>query len=116
MFASKGASSQFISRIIRKAPRERTNSLSRSRVAVRSVEVTSRESSIDPAIPAGGISAVWNQLGTNLPAVAVYDMDHSPEDDVLVVGTLGRGAWLVPSLTDQIFPPVNYVESWSSYR
>jgi hypothetical protein len=36
---------------------------------------------------------VWNQLGTGLPSAAiVQDMDYDPVDDVLVAGTMGRGA------------------------
>ncbi|UCE73894.1 MAG: hypothetical protein JSV56_12880, partial [Methanomassiliicoccales archaeon] len=40
----------------------------------------------------------WKRLGANLPNGLVYDLDYSQasnpeEDDVLVAGTLGRGAW-----------------------
>ena len=38
-------------------------------------------------------AGVWNQLGTGLPNAYVFDLDYDPLDDVLVAGTLGRGAW-----------------------
>ncbi len=36
---------------------------------------------------------VWVPLGADLPNVLVYDMEYDIADDVLVAGTLGRGAW-----------------------
>jgi hypothetical protein len=36
---------------------------------------------------------VWQRLGSDLPAVPVYDLHYSRADDVLVAGTMGRGAW-----------------------
>lgn len=38
---------------------------------------------------------VWAQLGSGVPTVLVYDLDYDPVDDVLVAGTMGRGAWLL---------------------
>lgn len=38
---------------------------------------------------------VWNQLGTGLPTVPVYDLDYDAADRIFVAGTLGRGAWLL---------------------
>jgi len=38
-------------------------------------------------------------LGDNLPNAPVYDMVYDVTDDVLVVGTLGRGAWTVPNFS-----------------
>lgn len=35
----------------------------------------------------------WNQLGTGMSNAIVYDLDYDPLHDVLVAGTLGRGAW-----------------------
>lgn len=37
----------------------------------------------------------WTELGAGLPNAPVWDMDYDPIDDVLVAGTLGRGAWMV---------------------
>ena len=35
----------------------------------------------------------WFELGGDLPNVPVWDMNYAPTDDILVAGTLGRGAW-----------------------
>jgi len=43
---------------------------------------------------------IWNELGTNLPNAPVWDMDYDPTDDVLVIATLGRGAWLLPEASN----------------
>ena len=36
---------------------------------------------------------VWSRLGTNLPSVAVYDLEYDVNDKILLAGTMGRGAW-----------------------
>jgi photosystem II stability/assembly factor-like uncharacterized protein len=38
---------------------------------------------------------VWERLGAGLPRVSVYDLEYDATDDVLVAGTLGRGAWIL---------------------
>jgi hypothetical protein len=35
----------------------------------------------------------WAKLGTNLPQVAVYDLDYHTKDDILLAATMGRGTW-----------------------
>ncbi|MEZ6123004.1 MAG: Calx-beta domain-containing protein [Planctomycetaceae bacterium] len=45
----------------------------------------------------------WFKLGTGLPNALNYDLDYSLTDDVLVVGTMGRGAWSLPSVS-QVLP------------
>jgi hypothetical protein len=42
----------------------------------------------------------WNKLGTGLPNVPVWDLVYDVRDDVLVAGTLGRGAWTLTNLRD----------------
>lgn len=42
---------------------------------------------------------VWTEFGAGLPNAPVWDMDYDPNDDILVAGTLGRGAWSVASAT-----------------
>ncbi len=37
--------------------------------------------------------ATWAQLGTGLPNVPVFELEYDVTDNVLVAGTLGRGAW-----------------------
>lgn len=60
-------------------------------------------SPVNQAVFVGGRSGVfqmlvaapraWGEFGVGLPNVPVWDMDLSVSDDVLLVGTLGRGAW-----------------------
>jgi Bacterial Ig domain len=40
----------------------------------------------------------WNKLGIGLPKVQVWDLDYDVVDDVLLAGTLGRGAWTMGNL------------------
>jgi hypothetical protein len=40
----------------------------------------------------------WNRLGTGLPNAPVADLVYDVADDVLVAGTLGRGAWTITNL------------------
>ncbi|MDJ0798501.1 MAG: ubiquitin-activating E1 FCCH domain-containing protein [Calothrix sp. MO_167.B12] len=44
----------------------------------------------------------WLKLGTDLPNVPVWDMDYDPQDDLLVAGTLGRGAWTLSNASVEI--------------
>ena len=41
---------------------------------------------------------IWNKLGTGLPNALVADLDYNAADDVLLAGTLGRGAWTITGL------------------
>ena len=43
--------------------------------------------------------ATWDQLGTGLPNALVYDLDYDATDDVLVVGTMGRGSWKLTNIS-----------------
>jgi hypothetical protein len=49
---------------------------------------------------------VWSKLGTGLPNAPVWDLEYDVTDDVLVAGTLGRGAWLVPDVSQALVLPV----------
>lgn len=42
--------------------------------------------------------STWQPLGTGLPNAPVFDLQYDSADDVLLAGTLGRGAWLVSGL------------------
>jgi len=42
----------------------------------------------------------WTEVGTSLPNVPVWDLCYDKTDDVLVAGTLGRGAWTVSQASD----------------
>lgn len=37
----------------------------------------------------------WAELGTNLPTTLAFDLKYDAVDDVLLVGTQGRGSWLL---------------------
>ena len=39
--------------------------------------------------------AHWTTLGTNLPPVPVYDLAYQERDNALVLGTHGRGIWIL---------------------
>ncbi len=41
---------------------------------------------------ASGFST-WSRLGTDLPVVPAFDLYYDRADDVLIAGTMGRGAW-----------------------
>jgi hypothetical protein len=44
-------------------------------------------------IAAGPTFKTWEKLGTNLPRVAVLDLEYDRADGILLAGTMGRGAW-----------------------
>ena len=46
----------------------------------------------------------WFQVGTDLPNVPVWDLDYDITDNVLVAGTLGRGAWLLENANEVLIP------------
>jgi hypothetical protein len=58
--------------------------------------MVSRESSFE----------TWFELGSGLPHAPVWDLDYDVADDVLVAGTLGRGAWTLSAVTTLNTPPV----------
>lgn len=48
---------------------------------------------------------VWTKFGAGLPNVYIGGMQYNAADDVLVVGTFGRGAWEVASASTTAFTP-----------
>ncbi|HEX6901198.1 MAG TPA: RTX toxin [Thermoanaerobaculia bacterium] len=54
--------------------------------------VVGTQNGIFYATEASGFSA-WQRLGNGLPVVPVTDLAYDRGDDLLVAGTLGRGAW-----------------------
>ena len=63
------------------------------------------------ALPAPGVQAVgpfvWGQIGTGLPNAPVWDMEWDATDGTLVVGTLGRGAWVLAAPTVSSIAPTS---------
>jgi hypothetical protein len=53
----------------------------------------------------GGFTS-WNKLGIGLPNTPVADLDYDVVDDVLLAGTLGRGAWTIGNLRGLTPPQV----------
>ncbi len=53
-----------------------------------------------------GSFGTWFAVGTNLPNAPVWNLDYDATDDVLVAGTLGRGAWLLADASQINAPPV----------
>jgi Ca2+-binding RTX toxin-like protein len=50
-----------------------------------------------------GPHATWTKLGRGLPNAPVFDLHYDKNDDVLVAGTLGRGAWTLPQASQFMF-------------
>ena len=55
---------------------------------------------------AAAISALgtWSKLGSSLPNAIVFDMEYDVSDDILVVGTMGRGAWSLTNVNSVLDP------------
>ncbi len=55
----------------------------------------------------------WTKLGSSLPNAAVYDLDYDAVDNILVAGTLGRGAWSLSNassfISDFIAPTITAI-------
>jgi hypothetical protein len=47
--------------------------------------------------PPAGEQQGWYRLGDNLPHALVMDLRYSAQDNLLLAGTLGRGAWTLPN-------------------
>jgi hypothetical protein len=62
---------------------------------------------LNPPLP---LTDEWTKItwikegGEQIPNAQITDIDYNPTDDILVVGTLGRGAWSITGL-NTIYPP-----------
>ncbi|HET6572724.1 MAG TPA: hypothetical protein VFG68_03910, partial [Fimbriiglobus sp.] len=56
---------------------------------------------VDTASPATG----WSEYGAGLANTIVTDLRYYPQDDLLLAGTLGRGAWTVPNASRTLTTP-----------
>jgi len=43
-------------------------------------------------------SIAWVKVGTQIPNVQINDINYNAADDILVIGTLGRGAWSIENI------------------
>ncbi len=64
-----------------------------------------------PIVMAGGVNGIyrldpnadtfsWTEFGAGLPNAAVIDLRWNPQDDVLLAGTNGRGAWTIRNVSN----------------
>jgi hypothetical protein len=53
----------------------------------------------------GGANPVWTRYGAGLPNALAREVRYNATDDVLVVATQGRGAWMVPDVSATIQTP-----------
>lgn len=44
----------------------------------------------------------WLKLADNFPNVIITDVKYYPEDDILLIGTLGRGVWTIANFSNHI--------------
>jgi hypothetical protein len=57
----------------------------------------------------------WNKLGAGLSHAPAWDLDYDAADDVLLAGTLGRGAWTIVGLRS-LTPPTSGLASQRRIR
>lgn len=51
-------------------------------------------------------SSQWLRFGRGLPPVQVMDVDYDATDDVLAIGTAGRGAWMITDAAEALAAPL----------
>ena len=51
---------------------------------------------------------IWNKIGGNIPNVQISDLYYSSERDILAIGTLGRGAWVLKNVYSTLYGGSNY--------
>jgi photosystem II stability/assembly factor-like uncharacterized protein len=56
------------------------------------------------SLPGSGFT-LWDRLGSGFPNAQVYHLDYNSLDDILIAGTLGRGAWALnhPAFSATLF-------------
>jgi hypothetical protein len=52
-----------------------------------------------------GATSVWTEFGANIPNLVATDLLYDATDDVLIVGTYGRGAWTLANASTEIPVP-----------
>ncbi|MDP6634998.1 MAG: right-handed parallel beta-helix repeat-containing protein [Phycisphaerae bacterium] len=51
-------------------------------------------------LPAASPAGQWLELDSSLPNALVFDLDYDATDNVLLAGTIGRGAWTIPTFRE----------------
>jgi hypothetical protein len=54
-------------------------------------------------VSSGNALGTWDNIGGNIPNVQIDDLCYSPESDILAIGTLGRGAWVITNLYFKLY-------------
>jgi hypothetical protein len=52
--------------------------------------------------PGGSPDLIWSEYGAGLPNILVTDLRYDSLDDILLAGTLGRGAWTVKGASETL--------------
>ena len=52
---------------------------------------------------------VWSPIGNGMPTVSSYDLEYDATDDILVVATMGRGAWALRDVRSFLSSPSTVV-------
>jgi hypothetical protein len=52
---------------------------------------------------------VWSPIGNGMPIVSTYDLEYDATDDILVVATMGRGAWALRNVSSFLSSPSSVV-------
>ena len=50
-------------------------------------------------------SGIWTHYGDRLPNAPVWDLDYNATDNILLAGTLGRGAWTLSNVRQSALSP-----------
>lgn len=58
--------------------------------------------------------SIWKTAATGLPHAPVIDLHYNQADDVLLAGTLGRGAWIVSDGSSVLLPPGFSISDFSA--
>jgi Bacterial Ig-like domain (group 3) len=63
--------------------------------------------------PYAGANTSWTSFGTGLPNVQAHDLQYNVQDNILVAGTFGRGAWAI-NQASAFLPPTSRPTSQTS--
>ncbi len=66
-----------------------------------------------------GTVGEWIRLGLDLPNVVTFDMEYDSTDDALIVGTMGRGVWMLNDVQDVVMDTLldfDYGDAPESYQ
>ena len=56
--------------------------------------------------------ANWTVAGNGLPNAPVYDLEYDGNEDLVLAGLLGRGAWTLTPTTPSVFEEVFFMDGF----